>query len=148
MNPWDEFIVITMPFLFSSLTIFFGKAVETYALNLFKLNKPQGITDAVRNLSIELATQVYIQLGFIFSVLSACVSCIAFTVKSPRPLFAAVGGFLLVILIPTWLLFWQSLPLKQLKGREGKWMRWSKWSVIIISYIVTLIARYYPVAQT
>ena len=148
----DEFIGITMPFVFASLTILFGSGVENYASNNLKISLPEVFSDislpknlsnSIKEESVKLAVQVYIQLGYLFSVFASCISCIAYTLKSPRPILAAIGAFILAVMSLVWFFYWQSLTLDELKGEKGKLMRIGKWASIIISYLVTLFARYY-----
>lgn len=140
----DEIIVIAMPFLFSAISLVFGSMVPTYATFLLKVSGPLGVTPRLKEEAVKLATAVYVQLGFVFAVLSSSVSCIALTVRSPRPIFAAVGAFFLVTSLLLWVFKWQHLKLDDIGTRRSFGMTVVKWSAVIVTCTVTFIARYYP----
>jgi hypothetical protein len=144
----DEVIAVIMTFVFAALIQFLGKGVPIYAGRAMKNTLPEevrgSISKKVETFAIDLSTQIYIQLGFVFGILSSTVSCIAYTIRSQRPIFAALGAVLLACLIPYWLFYWQGLTASELLGAQGKYMRVWKWVVIIVLCAVTLYARFFP----
>lgn len=146
MEHLDEIIVMAMPFIFSGITILLESRVEAYALFMLNIAHTDGVTEKLKTEASKLTARVFIQIAFLFAVISSSISCIAFTALSPRPFLAAVALFLALVSILFWAFSWQYLPYEDLLGDRGKWMRRVKWSTVIACCALTYIVRFYPYA--
>lgn len=144
----DEFIAVSLPFGLSIVLQLLNSGVRAYAKRSarFTIPKTINVTESIENLCVDLAVHTYLHLSFIFGVIMSSVSCIAYTVLSARPLIAAIGAVALIVLIPTWLIRWQGLSASQLEGKEGKPMKRAAWWTIVFLWLLTVYARFYPVA--
>lgn len=147
MQEYDEIIAIVLPFAFSAIVIIFGGLVKTFANATIVLNMPKGMSEGVKNTAVDLASQIYVQVSFIFSTLSSCVACIAYTARSNRPVFASIAAVTMIALILIWFLKWQYLSFEEIKGKEGIPMRIAKWLTLVATFAITMYAWYSPVAE-
>jgi hypothetical protein len=147
MESPDELIAILLPFAFSAMVIVLGGSIELFAEKTLKLHALGDMSESVRSLAVKVAAQVYIQLGFLISVLYSSIVCVAYTARSSRPILAALASALLIGLILVWFLRWQYLDLEKLKGSDGRGMRWAKWLNLALTCAITLYAWYSPIQK-
>ena len=143
----DQAIAISSPFVFAIMLQLLNGGIPAYAKLLLNANLVRTVTitnDETKNLIIDLALLIYTHLGFVFGILTASVSCIAFTMQSQRRLLAVVGALVILSVIPYWIISLQTLTIAEVRGKKGKVMRLINWIVILLLWAITLYARLSP----
>ncbi len=142
----DEFIALSLPFVLSIVIQLLQPGIRSYASRFANLSLPDSYsaTPKIQKAMVDLAVYTYAHLSFVFSILLSSISCLTYTVLSPRPIFAAVCVLILVTLIPIWLIYWQGLSAQALEQQQGRWMKLSAWISIIALWAITLYARAAP----
>lgn len=144
----DQAIAISSPFVFAILLQLLIAGVPSYAKLLLNNNLVRTTVtitnDETKNLIIDLALLIYTHLSFVFGILTASVSCIAFTTQSQRGLLAAAGALIMLSVIPYWIVSLQTLTVDEVKGKKGKVMRLINLTVILLLWAITLYATFSP----
>jgi hypothetical protein len=142
MQMIDEIIAISLPFGFSAVLQLLQPGIRAYAERARKITWDQATarSPGVAKLAVELTVHVFEHLSYVFSLLLSCVSCIAITITSEEPLYAAVGVAFLLVLLPIWLVYWQGLTADELASTKGRSMRVSAWIAILVQYAISIHA--------
>jgi hypothetical protein len=141
----ERVIVSSLPFLLAAMAQFLSSRVRTYATHALRLyvriaDEESG-TDNLK-LAVDLAVHTYLHISFVFSCLMASLTCVVYTIYGTRPWLAAVGACALVLLLPTWLFYWQHLHGQELEGKHGRAMRGAAWAMILIQWAATLAGQF------
>jgi hypothetical protein len=139
----NELIAVSFPFVFAIVLQVLRTSTPAYAK--FLLNSSLAgrtpTSDRTKDLVIDLAVLINTHLSFVLGVLTASVSCVAFTITSQKRFLAAVGAVALFAIIPLWIFKWQPLTTDELSGKRGRPMRILNWATITVLWAITLYAR-------
>jgi hypothetical protein len=147
----DEFIALSMPFVFSIVIQLLSGGVQLYAKRSLRSSLSDevslSISPGAQQIGVDLAVQIYTHLGFVFGILASSVTCIAYTIRTQRSIIAAAGAVALLCLIPWWLIYWQGLSAHELQSSKGRPMKVWKWITIFTLWMITIYARLYPASK-
>jgi hypothetical protein len=135
----ERLLGLSLPFMFALVIQLMRPAVRDYADRCVSSVIPptMRLNESQRGYLVSIAVYTYAQLGFVISVLTATVSCIALTLSHNVTLVAALAAFGGTSVVFVWILRWQGMDAKALAGARGRGVRILGWAVVVVMWCLT-----------
>lgn len=136
----------SLPFFMSYLLQFLkGQMGRTLAENSLRvISGSKVVIDGIfKELAVNLAMHFFGQLSFVLGALLSTVSALTLTLTSKRPFLCGLVVFVLLTVLATWVLRWQTLgaegPVQ--RAKLDKEMSWASYFNTTLMLLVTVWSR-------
>ena len=145
----SQVVANLLPFLLAYVIQFLKIGIKPIARNTLRILLPEGVElgELSVETAIELATHVYSQVSFIFSVLLSTVSALALSLSSERKVAAILAAFVLIVVSAVWVGRWGTLAVQQNSEtirRRAYEMKIAAYGTTTLMMVTTIYARFYP----